>query len=126
MKKLISLVALLVPSVALAQVNIAPITDINGVSTTLVSIGNMVIYLLMALAVIFIVWNIVMFMIKASDPEGRKGASTNVLWGIVGLVIIISIWGLVNIFTNTFRTNNQQQNPILINGAPKIGANGAQ
>jgi len=107
MKKLLSLIAVLAPSTALAQTN--TITDVNGVTAKLSGIGNTVIYLLVALGVIFIIWNVVMYMIKAGDEGARKSAGMHVLWGIVGLAIILSIWGLVNILTGTFRTTPTNQ-----------------
>jgi len=110
MKKLLSLAVLFAPSLALAQTQtISTITNVNGVASKLTSLGNIALYLLTALAVIFIVWNVVMFMIRASDAEARKGASANILWGIVGLFVIVSIWGLVNILTGTFSTTPTNQ-----------------
>ena len=103
MKKLLSIAVLLVPSVALAATQI---TDLNGVSSEMLKIGNLVIYLLISLAIVFIIWNIVLYFIKGSSEEGaRKKAGLNIVWGVVGLAIALSIWGLVNILTGTFQTN---------------------
>jgi len=108
MKRLIASIAVLAPSVALAQTQ--TITDVNSLTAKLVGIGNTVIYLLVALAVIYIIWNTVQYFIKGSDEEGaRKKTGMQILWGIVGLAIILSIWGLVGILTNTFRTTPASQ-----------------
>ncbi len=104
MKKIIaaSIVAF-APALAFAQT--AQITDVNSLSNKLINLGNLFTYLLIAAAVIFIIWNIVIYLIKGgSDEEARKKASSSILWGIVGLFIILSIWGLVNILINTFST----------------------
>jgi len=110
MKKLLSLVALLAPVTAFAQTT-QTVTDVNGVTTKLVGLGNTVIYLLVSLGVIFIIWNVVMFVIKGgSGEEGAKSkALGNIGWGLLGLAIILSIWGLVNILTGTFRTTPATQ-----------------
>jgi heme/copper-type cytochrome/quinol oxidase subunit 4 len=100
MKTIIAIIASVVPSVAFA---ITPITDINGVSSKALGIGNVFTYLLVALAVIYIVWNVVFYLIRPSS-EDKKAAGMNILYGIVGLFVIVSIWGLVNIFTNSFAT----------------------
>ena len=42
---------------------------------------------------------------KADDPESRGTIGKAIIWGIVGLFVILSIWGLVAILSNTFRTN---------------------
>ena len=126
MKKFITLLAFSLPSVAFAQST--AITDANTLTARLVSIGNTVLYLLVSLAVIFIVWNVVMYLIKSgSDEEGKSKAAWNILWGIVGLFVIVSIWGLVNILTNTFRTTpTNQPIPTLDNRTGNGGIPGNQ
>lgn len=116
MKKVSFILGLALPSIAFAQTT--AITDANSLTRRLVSIGDTVIYLLIALAVIYIVWNVVQYFIKGSDEEGaRKKSGANIFWGIVGLAVILSIWGLVNILTSTFRTT-PATNPI-----PNLGSN---
>lgn len=107
MKKIIALIAFAIPAIASAQA-LAPITNVNNLSTRVLGIGNMFTYVLVALAVIYIVWNVVQYFIKPNG-EDRKAAGMNILWGIVGLFIIVSIWGLVNILTNTFKTTPTDQ-----------------
>jgi hypothetical protein len=101
-KSIIAALASMLPAVAFAQTT--AVTDVNSLSSKLIGIGNTVTYILTALAVLFIVWNVVIYLIKGSGEEGRSKAGMNILWGIVGLFIIVSIWGLVSILTNTFRT----------------------
>lgn len=109
MKKLLFLAAFLAPYIALAQTQ--TITDVNSLTAKLVGIGNTVIYLLVSLAVIYIIWNTVQYFIKGSGGEegARTKAGMNILWGIIGLAVILSIWGLVGILTNTFRTTPTSQ-----------------
>jgi hypothetical protein len=109
MKKIIAFVALALPSVALAQGTLTTITNVNGVSSRLLGIGSTVIYVLVALAVLFIVYNVVMYLVRGADPAAKSAAGMNVLWGIVGLFVIVSIWGLVNILTGTFNTTPTNQ-----------------
>jgi heme/copper-type cytochrome/quinol oxidase subunit 4 len=101
--KTISIASVLLPIAAQAQ-SLTKITNINGVSTRLAAIGNVAIYLLVSLAVIYIVWNVVYYLIRPSADD-KAAAGMNILWGIVGLFVIISLWGLVNILVNTFGTN---------------------
>jgi len=118
MKKVSIVLGLLVPSLAFAQQGngMSTITDANSLTAKLVGIGNTIIYLLISLAIIYIIWNIVQYFIKGSEDEGtRKKAGAGILWGIVGLAIILSIWGLVNILTNTFKTTPTS------NAVPNLG-----
>jgi hypothetical protein len=109
------LFSFLLPVVVFAQ-SLSEIKNINGLSTRLLAIGDIVIYLFVSVAVVYIIWHVVQYFIKPSK-DSRKDAGMNILWGIVGLFIIVSIWGLVNIFTNTFRTAPTEQ-PI-----PNLGNN---
>ncbi len=116
MKKIISLIVGFAPSLVLAQGNV--VTDATTLTQKLVDISNVVIYLLIALAVIFIIWNVVMALIRGSgDPAEKTKALGNIGYGVLGLAIIVSIWGLVNILVGTFRTTPTTQ-PV-----PNIGNN---
>lgn len=106
MKKIIALLVSIIPVVASAQA-LSPITNVNNLTTRALGIGNTFTYLLVALAVIYIVWNVVQYFIKSEGD--RKEVGMNIVWGIVGLFIIVSIWGLVNILTNTFKTTPTDQ-----------------
>ncbi len=107
MKKILSALIVLAPAVAFAQTS--AVTDVNTLSSKIIGIGNTVVYILTALAVLFIVYNVVMYLIRPAGEEGRSAAGFNILWGIVGLFVIVSIWGLVNILTNTFKTTPTNQ-----------------
>lgn len=108
MKKSVALTAsLIIPSVAYAQ-TLTQINNANQLEDRLLSLADVAIYLLVSLAVLYIVWSTVQYFIKGkSGDESRKEAGMDILWGIVGLAIIVSIWGLVNIIVNTFSTNNR-------------------
>lgn len=100
MKKILAATVAFLPSFAFAQA----ITDVNSLSYKLTNLGNLFIEILIAFAVIWIIFNVVRFI--TSSEEGRGGYRTSVLWGVVGLFVILSIWGLVRILTNTFRTDS--------------------
>lgn len=102
MKKLIAVVVAVTPAFAFAQTQ--PITDINSLAYRLTNLGNTFIQILIALAVIWIIYNVVRYIIKA-DSDDRKPIGQAILWGIVGLFVILSVWGLVRILKNTFGTN---------------------
>lgn len=82
------------------------VTNANDVVTLLLAFGNVAIYLLVAAAVVYIVYFVVRYLVAQSDPSGKREALVNVGWGILGLAIIMSLWGLVNIVVNSFKTNS--------------------
>jgi len=59
--------------------------------------------LLFAVALIVFLWGIYQYFIQgAANEESQKKGRTFALYGIIGLVIISSVWGLVRIVTSTF------------------------
>lgn len=68
---------------------------------------NAVIPVLIALGVLYFVWGVVQYVI-ASDEEAKKAGRDRIIYGIIGLAVIIGVWGLVNLLRNTFGLNNQQ------------------
>ncbi len=110
MKKLIVLALSFAPVSLFAQ----QITDINGLTSKATNIGNTIVVLLISFSVIWIIFNVVRYLIAGSE-ENRKKSGMSILWGIVGLFIILSIWGLVAILKNTFSTSNN----VPVNDFPK-------
>ena len=101
MKKIIAATLAFIPSLAFAQA----ITDVNTLTYKLTNLGNVFIQILIAFAVIYIIFNVVRFITAEAGGDKRAGYQSGILWGIVGLFVILSIWGLVRILTNTFRTD---------------------
>lgn len=62
--------------------------------------------LLMGLAVVFFVWYVIQYFIRPGDAEKHKEAGQYLLWSLVGFFAILSLWGLVNIFSSTFNLNS--------------------
>lgn len=88
--------------------NSAPLQQVNNINDLVqkvIGIGNTALYLLVAFAVVYIVYHIVFYFIKGDSEIDRKKSGMNILWGIIGLAVIVSLWGLVNIVVRTFYTN---------------------
>ncbi len=102
MKKLIAFILTSSPFIVSAQ----GLNDINSVAAKATNIGNLVVQLAISLAVVWIIVNIVRYLIASNDPEKRKAGGFAILWGVVGLFAILSIWGLVYLLTNSFKTQN--------------------
>jgi hypothetical protein len=57
---------------------------------------------IIGLAVFIIIWGVFRMISGAGDDTQRAEAQKLVFWGVVGIFIMISIWGLVRILINTF------------------------
>lgn len=104
MKKLkqfgLTAAAYLLPVVALAQVE--EIGDLPELFNTINRLINTFIPFLVGLAVLIIIWGVFNYIAGAGDEEKRAQAKQYVVWGVVGVFIMLSIWGLVSILANTF------------------------
>ncbi|MDD5721480.1 MAG: pilin [Candidatus Pacebacteria bacterium] len=93
--------------------NAGTITDIGSVLCKIGQLLNAVVPVLIALAVVWFVWGVVSYMI-GSDEEAKKKGRDRVIYGIIGFAVIVALWGLVNILTNTFGlTGSNDVNVIL-------------
>ena len=97
----ITLAVFLMPAVAFAY----SISDSNSLFSATKSILNAIIPIIIVLAVVYILWGIVQSFVNSSD-EDRKAGHMKILYGIIALFIMVSIWGLVNILVNTTGLSN--------------------
>ena len=56
---------------------------------------------IIGLAVFVIIWGIFNYVVHAAEEEKRAEARAYIVWGIVGVFFMISIWGFVTILLNT-------------------------
>lgn len=72
-------------------------------STILYIINYVLVPVIFALAFIVFLYGIARaYIFSVGDEEAVKSGHKLILWGIVGFVVMISIWGLVNVVANTF------------------------
>ena len=105
MKKLAYIsAAMLLPIVAFAQVN----NDIQDLGATVIGIiNNVVVPLIFALAFVVFIWGVFKFFILGgSDSEARASGQGLMIWGLIGFFVMVSVWGLVNLFVGTFDLDN--------------------
>lgn len=97
MKKIIlSLGVWLLPALVFAQNQ-----TITGILGVIKKILNTVIPILITLGVVYFIWGVITY-VTAGDEEKRKEGRQRMIYGIIGLFVIISIWGLVGVLATTF------------------------
>lgn len=75
------------------------------------NILNTIIPIIIVLGVVYFVWGVVSYVI-ASEEEAKTAGRNRMIYGIIGLVVIVSMWGLVGIVTRTFGLNSNTPNVI--------------
>jgi|TARA_B100000315_G_C14150532_1_gene395521 cell division protein FtsW (lipid II flippase) len=58
--------------------------------------------LLFALALLLFFWGIFQFISNADNEEGRDKGKRHMIWGILGMFIILSVWGILGVLGATF------------------------
>jgi len=71
-------------------------------------INGVAVPLLFAVAFILFLYGVAKtYIFSHGDPDEIKQGHSLILWGIIGFVVMVSLWGLVNIVSNTFGLQNQ-------------------
>jgi Ni,Fe-hydrogenase I cytochrome b subunit len=95
------LIALFTPTLALAYGDVG---TVGTVAITLIDIINgTLVPLLFAVAFIVFLYGVMKtYIFSSGDSAGVETGHKLILWGIIGFVVMISLWGLVNVVSNTF------------------------
>lgn len=81
------------------------IANLDGVVQCMVGMMEVAIFLLISFAFVYTVYGAVRF-IKAEGNE-REEWKKVIMYGIIGIAVMVSVWGLVNILMGTFGFNDE-------------------
>lgn len=73
---------------------------IEGVIGRINGLVQAVIPVLLGVAMVVFIWGIIKFITAAGDEEKRKSAVHILTYGVIGLFVLVSIWGIVAILSN--------------------------
>ena len=103
MKKLTKLYPLMpVLFAATPLVAAAAVTDLASLVAKIIAIVNTVLPAIMAIAALVFVWGIAQYVMSAGNEEARKTGQQKIMYGLIGLFILVSFWGILAIITKTF------------------------
>src|SRR3989338_10286102 len=90
----------------------AAVVDIPSFFALVASVLNAVIPVIIGLAFVVFLWGIYKYVTTAS-LDGKAGAKETIIYGLIGLFVMLSAWGLVNILLGTFgfTATNSALNP---------------
>jgi hypothetical protein len=104
MKKVVKIVAgslWALPFMAFAQ-------NVNYIANLLSSakyLLDQLVVLLISLAVVWFIWNVIRYTMS-SDEDKKSLAKSQMIWGVIAIAVIVSIWGLVAILQGIFGVNS--------------------
>jgi len=73
---------------------------INGLLGLVQSTINAIIPIIIGLAVLVFLWGLLSYVVS-KDPEKQKEARGVMIWGIIAIFVMVSVWGLVGILNTT-------------------------
>lgn len=95
------------------------IQDILGIIRDLL---NSAIPFIVGLTIFVIIWGIFQYVVHGAEEEKRAEGRQFVLWGIIGVFMMLSVWGLVNVLVNTFELDDDID-PDTIPKVPELKVN---
>jgi hypothetical protein len=77
-------------------VTFAAFEGIKGFLGAFKALINPVIAIIAGLAVVYFFWGIAQFVLHAGDQKTHEAGKNRMIWGIVALFVMFSIWGIIN------------------------------
>jgi hypothetical protein len=65
------------------------------------NIVNPIIYFLFAVALLYFLFGVLVFIKNADDESARETGKKHIFWGIIGLFIMVSVYGIISIVVGT-------------------------
>src|SRR3989338_5750288 len=96
--KIAAISAIILPMVAFAQAN-----DLLG---NIGRVLRLIIPVLMVLATVIFLWGVVMYVIAGGDEDKLSTAKGYIIAGIIGLFVMIAVWGIVQALAGTLGLTN--------------------
>lgn len=76
----------------------APPSDFSGVVKILLSLLAYLVPVIIAITLIVVLWAGAQLILHADNPNKRTENRSTLIWGILVLFIMISVWAIINIF----------------------------
>jgi hypothetical protein len=79
-----------------------PPADFSEFVGDLIGLLNVAIPVIITLTVMFVLWHGMQVVMRSDNPQKMAEKRGSVVWGILILFIMVSMWGLVNLLGTTF------------------------
>jgi uncharacterized membrane protein YidH (DUF202 family) len=80
--------------------------DLNTFLTHVnVFIVNPLIGFMIALGLAYFLYGVFEFLANQENEEKKTSGKSHMLWGLIGIAIMLGVWGILNLVVNTFSIN---------------------
>ena len=73
--------------------------------------------MLITVALIVFIWGLIKYLLKVGDEKERQQGIQLMLYGVIAIFVMSSVWGIVRLLQNTFSV---QQNSAIVPSAPDV------
>ena len=90
---------LFLPTFAFA---LTTVTNFQSFVTLIIEILGLLVPIIFALTMIVFFWGIAQFILSAGNEQKRSEGKQIMLWGIIALFVMMSVWGILKTLCGTF------------------------
>lgn len=103
---------------------VAHAQTVDGIVNSIVSLLQSIIPILFILATLVFFWGIILFITSGGDEEKRTEGRKYIIFGLIGLFVMVAVWGIVNLALSFFNFDLSTPTVPKIPGATESGGNG--
>lgn len=92
-------------------------STINNALASVTELINSLIPIVISIALLLFLIGIVRYVTAGGDEEARAAARGMIIFGIIALFVMVSVWGFVNILSRSIFNGSNTYNPDKIPGA---------
>ena len=72
------------------------------INKVIAQIINPLIPVLIGIAMLVFFWGIIQYILNADSEEKRSTGRQHMMWGIIGLFVMVSVWGIIYLLQDFF------------------------
>lgn len=76
--------------------------SITPVIQDIIDIVQALVPFMLTLAVLFFLWGLAKFVLAAGDEGARESGRSIMIWGVIAITVMVSLWGLVSLLQTIF------------------------
>lgn len=81
-------------------------STLNDIEIAALGLLNAVVPMLIAAAVAFFLWSVLKYINSGDNAEARTQARALMVYGVIAIFVMVSLWGFVNVLKDTFDLND--------------------
>lgn len=93
---------IIISGLTLAMPLMAAAATLEDIIDTIRDIVDTIVPLFMVVAVAVFLWGIIRYITAAGDEEKKKAAKDYIVYGLIGIFVMIAFWGIIQVVATTF------------------------